>query len=50
MENMLMDVRAEQYEQALELKDSISALVNWQAFFPYRPKTGPLKDPKGWWR
>lgn len=45
-----MDFRAEQYEQVLSLKDSIAALANWQTFFPYRPKTTPLQDPKAWWR
>ncbi|CAM9992955.1 unnamed protein product, partial [Ectocarpus fasciculatus] len=39
MDDVKMDFRAEQYEQALSLKDSIAALANWQTFFPYRPKT-----------
>ena len=50
MDDVKMDFRAEQYEQALSLKDSIAALANWQMFFPYRPKTTPLEDPKAWWR
>eukprot|EP00752_Nemacystus_decipiens_P006311 g5691.t1 len=50
MDDVKMDFRAEQYEQALSLKDSIAALANWQMFFPYRPKTTPLQDPKAWWR
>ncbi|CAN0000991.1 unnamed protein product, partial [Hapterophycus canaliculatus] len=50
MDDVKMDFRAEQYEQALTLKDSVAALANWQTFFHYRPKTSPLKDPKAWWR
>lgn len=50
MDDMRIDVRAEQYEQLLQLKDSIAALANWQTFFPYRPKIGPMRDPKAWWR
>ncbi|CAM9181103.1 unnamed protein product [Hapterophycus canaliculatus] len=50
MDDVKMDFRAEQYEQALSLKDSLSALSNWQTFFPFRPKTTPLQDPKAWWR
>ncbi len=50
MDDVKMDFRAEQYEQALSLKDSFAALANWQTFFPFRPKTTPLQDPKAWWR
>ena len=50
MDDVKMDFRAEQYEQALSLKDSIAALANWQIFFPYRPKATPRQDPKAWWR
>lgn len=50
MDDVKIDLRAEQYEQALSLKDSIAALANWQTFFPFRPKTTPLQDPKAWWR
>lgn len=50
MDDVRIDFRAEQYEQMLSLKDSIAALANWQTFFPYRPKTTPLRDPKAWWR
>lgn len=50
MDDVKMDFRAEQYEQVLSLKDSVAALTNWQIFFPYRPKTTPLQDPKAWWR
>lgn len=50
MDDVKMDFRAEQYEQALTLKDSLAALSNWQTFFPFRPKTTPLQDPKAWWR
>lgn len=50
MDDVKMDFRAEQYEQVLSLKDSVAALANWQTFFPYRPKTTPLQDPKAWWR
>lgn len=50
MDDVKMDFRAEQYEQALSLKDSAAALANWQTFFPFRPKTSPLQDPKAWWR
>ncbi|CAM9455743.1 unnamed protein product [Ectocarpus sp. 4 AP-2014] len=50
MDDVKMDFRAEQYEQALSLKDSIAALSNWQTFFPYRPKTTPKRDPRAWWR
>ena len=50
MDDMKIDFRAEQYEQALSLKDSFAALANWQTFFPFRPKTTPLQDPKAWWR
>lgn len=50
MEDVKIDFRAEQYEQMLSLKDSIATLANWQTFFPYRPKTTPLQDPKAWWR
>ena len=45
-----MDFHAEQYEQALTLKDAIASLANWQTFFPYRPTTTPMEDPKAWWR
>ncbi|CAM9605272.1 unnamed protein product, partial [Scytosiphon promiscuus] len=50
MDDVKMDFRAEQYEQVLSLKDSFAALSNWQTFFPFRPKTTPLQDPKAWWR
>ncbi|CAM9888598.1 unnamed protein product [Sphacelaria rigidula] len=50
MNDVRIDVRAEQYEQILQLKDSFTALSNWQTFFPYRPKTSPLQDPRAWWR
>ncbi|CAM9966321.1 unnamed protein product, partial [Laminaria digitata] len=50
VDDILMDFHAEQYEQALILKDAIAALSNWQTFFPYRPKTKPMEDPKAWWR
>ncbi|CAM9617791.1 unnamed protein product, partial [Ectocarpus fasciculatus] len=50
MDDVKMDFRAEQYEQALSLKDSAAALANWQMFFPYRPKTTPKQDPRAWWR
>lgn len=50
MDDVRMDVRAEQYEQALALKDNFAALANWQTFFPYRPKKSPMEDPRGWWR
>eukprot|EP00903_Cladosiphon_okamuranus_P017946 g16513.t1 len=50
MDDVKVDFHAEQYEQALSLKDSIAALANWQIFYPYRPKTTPLQDPKAWWR
>lgn len=47
---MSIDLRAEQYEQALSLKDSIVALANWQRFYSYRPKVSPKEDPRAWWR
>jgi len=50
MDDVKMDIRAEQYEQALSLKDAAVALANWKTFFPFRPKTTPLQDPKAWWR
>lgn len=50
VDEIRVDLRAEQYEQILLLKDSFVALSNWQAFFPYRPKASPLQDPRAWWR
>lgn len=50
VDDVNLDVHAEQYEQVLTLKDSMVALSNWQTFFPYRPKTGPTEDPRAWWR
>ncbi len=44
------DLRTEQLEQTLALKDGITALSNWSAFSSYRPKRGPQDDPRSWWR
>ncbi|CAM9428246.1 unnamed protein product, partial [Sphacelaria rigidula] len=50
VDDIRVDLRAEQYEQILQLKDNFVALANWQIFFPYRPKASPLQDPRAWWR
>ncbi len=44
------DLRTEQLEQALALKDGITVLSNWSAFSSYRPNRGPQDDPRAWWR
>ncbi len=44
------DLSTEQLEQALTLKDGITALSNWSAFSSYRPTHRPQDDPRAWWR
>ncbi len=45
-----LDLSTEQLEQALALKDGITALSNWSVFSSHRPTRKPQDDPRAWWR